>query len=425
MHWLQTTTILLLSGLISCDNASSKTNQEGNEELTFHVHLEQLASGLENPVFLTHANDGSGRLFLILQQGKVLILKDGKVLEEPFLDITEEVEDLDGSFSEMGLLGFAFSPDYRESRKVYAYYSHAKSEDNSGHVAHLSEFTVSAENPDRVDPLTKRNIMEINCVGLFVNGGHIEFGPDGLLYIGVGEGQEKGLAQNNDFVNGSILRIDVSGQETYSIPSDNPFIAGKAPEIWAYGLRNPYRFSFDPLTKHLICSDVGDLIKEEVNRIEKGQNYGWPDYEGTVKSDEANIKLDDIIPPLAAYDHQKGFGSAIVGSYVYRGSSYPDLVGKLIVADWSGDMFYKDGLESGPLKSLVIDNLGDYIKPERDVEVFDGEEVILPKYYINSLAVDEQGEIYMVGQKGMGLRESGSVFRLQFGQQTEVLTLAD
>lgn len=418
MHWFQITTILIVTSLASCDHASKKTNRERNEELPFHVHLHQLASGLDNPVFLTHANDRSGRLFLILQSGKVMIIKHGKVLDEPFLNLTEEVEDLGGSFSEMGLLGFAFSPNYHENHRVYAYYSHEKSDDNSGHIAHLSEFTVSEENPDWIDPLTRRTIMEINGTGFFVNGGHIEFGPDGLLYIGVGEGESKGLAQNKDQVNGSILRIDVSDGETYSIPSDNPFITSQTPELWAYGLRNPYRFSFDPITSRLICSDVGDLKKEEINIIAKGKNYGWPHYEGTIKTDEANLKPDELVPPVTEYDHQKGFGSAIVGSYVYRGASYPDLVGKLIVADWSGDMFYKDNLEPGPLKKLIIDNLEDFIKPERDVEVFDGEEIILPKYYINSLAVDEQGELYMVGQKGIGLQESGSVFRLQFSRET-------
>jgi hypothetical protein len=265
--------------------------------------------------------------------------------------------------------------------------------------------------------------MEFKCKGFFVNGGHIEFGPDGMLYIGVGEGVEKGLAQNKENVFGSILRIDVSQGNPYAIPSDNPWISETTPEIWAYGLRNPYRFTFDPNTGQLICSDVGDLLKEEINVVEKGQNYGWPDYEGSIKSDQANLKPDEVIPPLAEYDHQKGFGSAIVGSYVYRGRSYPALRGKLIIADWSGDMFYRNEISPGPLNKLIIDNLEDFAKPERDIEIVDGKEEIQPKYYTNSLAVDEDGELYMIGQQGIGLKGSGSVFKLLFRHQAAARSL--
>ena len=419
MRFCQVALLLIFACFISCNPPSNKVSNQEIRDEPWHVRLEQIATGIENPVFLTHANDGSGRLFVILQEGKVLIMKGGSIFSEPFLDITEEVEDLAGGFSEMGLLGFAFHPDYIQNSKVYAFYSHTKLDDNTGHIAHVSEFTVSKDNPDWIDPLSKRTIMEFNCTGFYVNGGHIEFGPDGLLYVGVGEGQKKGLAQNKDNGFGSILRIDVSQGEPYSIPSDNPWVSGVSPEVWAYGLRNPYRFAFDPETKLLICSDVGDLKKEEIDIIEKGGNYGWPDYEGTVISELPNLESHEVIPPLTEYDHQKGFGSAIVGSYVYRGRSFPNLRGKLIVADWSGDMFYRNDLEPGPLRKLIIDNLEDFAKPEREVEIVDGEEEIQPKYYTNSLAVDEDGELYMVGQRGIGLKGSGSVFRLKFSQEVE------
>ena len=183
MRFCQVALLLIFACFISCNPPSNKVSNQEIRDEPWHVRLEQIATGIENPVFLTHANDGSGRLFVILQEGKVLIMKGGSIFSEPFLDITEEVEDLAGGFSEMGLLGFAFHPDYIQNSKVYAFYSHTKLDDNTGHIAHVSEFTVSKDNPDWIDPLSKRTIMEFNCTGFYVNGGHIEFGPDGSFYV--------------------------------------------------------------------------------------------------------------------------------------------------------------------------------------------------------------------------------------------------
>ena len=255
----------------------------------------EVASGLRNPVAAVPAGDGSGRLFIVEQKGKVLVLtRDNEVLEEPFVDVSNRVLTSRRRGDERGLLGLAFDPNYKTNGRFYLYYSSRGR--RFYHQSTVSEFHVSASNPNRADPTSERVLMTIpqpedNC-----NGGQLFFGVDGYLYIALGDGGGAGdrhgrIGNGLDLTTllGSILRIDVSNPNvTYSIPEDNPFATNSTarPEIYAYGLRNPWRCSVDRGDKNgagkgrIFCGDVGQSKFEEIDIIEKGRNYGWRAYEG-------------------------------------------------------------------------------------------------------------------------------------------------
>jgi glucose/arabinose dehydrogenase len=414
--------LFFITILYSCQTNSDSNEGSHSVSDTLHISLHQIASGLENPVYLANAGDKSRRLFIVQQSGEILIIKDGVVKKEYFLDISDRVEDLLPAFSELGLLGLAFHPDFESNGRFFVYYSHKINEGKNGYISRLSEFLINPEDPDKALIESERIIKEFNCYGYFVNGGQVSFGPDGMLYLGIGEGSgdhSSGSSQDLDNVFGSIIRINVDQEKPYQIPVDNPFIDSNVPEVWAYGLRNPYRFSFDYETGLMICGDVGDLIKEEVNLVEKGKNYGWPIFEGTILSEGQSWDSQKGEPeqPLAEYTHTKGFGSAIVGSYIYRGEENPEIKGKIILADWSGDMYYLESLRSDTPKIIIIDNLEEFAAKEREIFKDGDFEEVLPKYYVNSLGQDEDGELYLVGQRGMGPSNgSGSVFQIKVSE---------
>lgn len=414
-------TLFVVAFLFSCQTKTS-TDQLGDSlRDTLHVRLVQIAGDLDIPIYVTNAGDGSNRLFVVLQKGEIVLLKNKMPMKEPFLDISDLVEDRLPGFSEMGLLGLAFHPRFLENGRFFVYYSHESNPDSTGYTARLSEFKVSPEDPDKADPDSERIIMELNCEGYFVNGGHLAFGPDGMLYVGVGEGSGKysiGNAQDLNNLFGSILRIDIDHDQPYKVPADNPFLDSPSPEVWAYGFRNPYRFSFDPESGVLICGDVGNQLREEVNIVERGKNYGWPVYEGTLLSENQTIDSIKTAPafPLAEYNHEIGFGSAIVGCLVCKGKISANMKDKVILADWSGDMLYISDLRGKIPGKVVIDNLAAFSAAKREVYKDGDEEIIEPKYYVNSLGADEFGELYMVGQRGIGYNtRSGSLFQIKSG----------
>ncbi|MDH4089774.1 MAG: PQQ-dependent sugar dehydrogenase [Cyclobacteriaceae bacterium] len=414
-------TLFLVAFLFSCQTKTATDQLGDSSRDTLHVRLVQIAGDLDIPIYVTNAGDGSNRLFVVLQKGEIVLLKNKMPMKEPFLDISDLVEDRLPGFSEMGLLGLAFHPRFPENGRFFVYYSHESRLDSTGYTARLSEFKISPEDPDKADPDSERIIMELNCEGYFVNGGHLAFGPDGMLYVGVGEGSGKhsrGNAQDLNNLFGSILRIDINHDQPYKVPADNPFLDSPSPEVWAYGFRNPYRFSFDPVSGVLICGDVGNQLREEVNIVERGKNYGWPVYEGTLLSENQtkdSIKTEPAFP-LAEYNHEIGFGSAIVGSHICNGKINSPMSGKVIIADWSGDMFYLNDLQVKIPAKVVVDNLDEFSAEKREVFKDGEEELIMPKYYINSFGADESGELYMIGQRGIGHdTRSGSLFQIKPG----------
>ena len=330
---------------------------------------------LNSPVFLTHAGDQSGRLFIVEQPGTIRILERGSLLGVSFLDIKARV----AFRGEQGLLGLAFHPEYQRNGRFFVNYT--RKADGATVIAEYrrSDQVNRAEREERVLVLIPQPYSNHN-------GGMIAFGPDGYLYIGMGDGGSGGdpqnRAQNKDELLGKLLRIDVNGRLPYGIPEDNPFVKGEErPEVFAKGLRNPWRFSFDRETGDLWLADVGQNKWEEVNVVRKGGNYGWRVMEGFHCFNlQEPCSKERFIPPVLEYDHQGGRCS-ITGGYVYRGKAIPALVGAYLYGDYcSGEVF--------AVRTAQGERVG-------------GEPWVLKtNVSISSFGEDDKGEIYMLDHKG-------------------------
>ncbi len=304
------------------------------------IRLEQIATGLRNPTTIANAADGSKRLFILEKGGTIRIVRDGALLPQPFLDITNLVY---SGGTEQGLLGLAFAPDYRTSGVFYVYYI------GQDRNSMLARYKVSSD-ADRADPASGTVIFTAKQMP-YPNhkGGELTFGPDGYLYLGLGDGgsagDPQGNAQNLGSPLGKILRFDVSHGSPYAVPADNPFKnrQGAVPEVWAYGLRNPWRFSFDRATGDLYIADVGQNVWEEINfqpRSSKGgENYGWNRMEGThCFPPDSQCRITGVAP-VAEYSHNEG-GCSVTGGYVYRGVAQPALTGAYLFADYCTGKFW-------------------------------------------------------------------------------------
>ena len=303
------------------------------------VAFQPFVEGSNQPIFLTHAGDGSGRIFVVEKEGTIRIVRDGAWVEIPFLDISDRVTT---AGNEQGLLGLAFPPNFAESGYFYVHYS-----DLGGDTA-ISRFQVNPANPDVVDPASESVVLQIAQPARNHNGGMLAFGPDGYLWIGMGDGggggDTYGNGQNPAALLGKMLRIDVTSDPSvpYVIPADNPWINADwngvdvLDEVWAIGLRNPWRYSFDRATGDLWMADVGQNVYEEVNFTVAGSpgglNYGWPIMEATHCFNSGSCDQTGLELPVAEYDHSKG--CSITGGYVYRGSAYPALQGVYLFGDY-------------------------------------------------------------------------------------------
>jgi len=314
------------------------------------IHLERWIRGFDNPLYVI--SDGTDRLFVVEQPGRIKIIRDGKVLPKPFLDIRKEV-DFGG---EKGLLSLAFHPNFKDNGLIYVDYTAPKPKLHTV----ISEFHVDPSS-DVVDPSTERILLTIDQPFPNHNGGLVLFGPEGMLYIGMGDGGKHddpfNNAQNPDSLLGKILRIDVNKRDPYGIPKDNPFADGKAgrPEIYALGMRNPWRFSFDAKTGELYAGDVGQNDWEEVDLIVKGGNYGWRPREAFHTNPNlhpAEETPSGAIDPIIEYPHRKKEGArdpdlSITGGYVYRGKKYPSLVGWYLYGDYVSGRIWALKQENG------------------------------------------------------------------------------
>lgn len=342
------------------------------------IALERVADGLGGVVDVRHAGDGSGRLFTVERRGVVRILEDGEVSEEPFLDLSATVEATGG---EQGLLGIAFPPDYPERRHFYVVYT------IPGNDVVLVRYELLPDS-DIPDPDSAVTILTATKAQAFRNhnGGRAEFGPDGMLYLSLGDGggQDDPLSQGQDpgTLFGTILRIDVEGAQdgTYAIPQDNPFVgdADARGEVWVYGLRNPWRFSFDRATGDLYIADVGERDREEINVQEAssqgGENYGWSVMEGSLCFMPSDCDPDGLVLPVTEYDHSDG-DCSVTGGFVYRGEAYPDLQGVYLYGDFC----------SGRIRGLrrVGDEWEAQVLLESDLQM------------ITTFAEDEDGNLYV------------------------------
>lgn len=340
----------------------------------------EVASGFDNPLGITNAGDE--RLFGIEQLGRIWVIENGEELDEPFLDISEflPAEVFSGAYSEQGLLGLAFHPDYQENGLFFINYT-----ETDGTTV-IARYRVSADNPNVADPATATVLMRVEQPFNNHNGGQLAFGPDGYLYIGLGDGGDQGdpfgNAQNLGSLLGKILRIDVNA-ELYTIPPDNPFVGveGAMPEIWAYGLRNPWRFSFDMYTGNLFIADVGEWLWEEVNfqpaSSTGGENYGWEYYEAEALRDETPPDVH-IHMPVITYAHSEG--CSISGGYVYNGLSMPELYGVYVYGDYC----------SGKIWTAYPNSAG----------IWESELFMVTGYQISSFGMDMNDELYLVDYKG-------------------------
>jgi glucose/arabinose dehydrogenase len=290
---------------------------------------QQIAEGFSFVTAIVQPPDDSDRLFVADLKGKIYILEDGVVRENLFLDVSENLTTL--SYGQ-GLLGMAFHPDYAENGFFFVDYTPP-----DGNAA-LVRYQVSADDPNLADPDSATTVFVIPHPTEFHYGGQLAFGPDGYLYWSMGDGATKrSPAPRLDSYLGSILRLDVTGGDPYQVPTDNPFVGREdaLPELWAKGLRNPWRFSFDRHTGDLYIADVGEAAMEEIDFQPAGdpggQNYGWNAYEGTYIFN--NGSKDGLTFPVVEYSHEGGHCS-ITGGYVYRGTALPDLVGKYVFGDY-------------------------------------------------------------------------------------------
>lgn len=359
---------------------------------------ELVASGFSNPVHLTAPKGDYSRLFIVEQYaGQIQILKNGAKLTTPFVTVTGVQVS-----SEQGLLGLAFHPNYQSNGYFYVNYTSSPNGDTV-----IARYKVSAGNPDVADPASKTVILTLPQPFANHNGGSLAFGPDGYLYIGLGDGgsgnDPLGNAQNLGSLLGKMLRIDVDhpqAPKNYGIPPTNPFVnvLGARAEIWAYGLRNPWRFSFDRLTNDLWIADVGQSASEEVNiqlaSSTGGENYGWVDFEGTVPTGLGSGS-GSFVAPIYEYLHWMLPGCAIIGGNVYRGVAIPDLRGTYFFADWCKSRIYSFEYVNGAVTNFI--NRTDELASPDD------------SYFIGPISAfgeDADGEIYILDYLG------GEIFRI-------------
>lgn len=422
------------------------------------IDLQPIATGLTAPNHMTHAGDGTDRLFVVDQSGQIELIKNGVLQPTPFLDVSSRLVSLgvfgthdEGDFDERGLLGLAFHPGFSNPNspgfgKLYTYTSEPVngpatfttsepppngSSFNCQNV--VAEWTIDPNNPDLADVSSRRELFRIDKPQFNHNAGMLNFGPDGYLYISTGDGggaddsdgepfiggntwgHGTGNGQNIDVALGKILRVDVNGSNSangaYGIPADNPFVGTAGlDEIYAYGFRNPFRFNFAP-NGQLIAADVGQNDVEEVDIVTKGGNYGWNLKEGTFRFDSngaaAGFVTDDLtglppglIDPVAQYDHDEGISA--IGGFVYDGTAIPELIGKYVFGDFStsfsgplGRLFYAD-LDTGEIKEFTLAG-GD---PPLGL-------------FVKGFGQDAEGELYLLAGTNLGpFGQDGMVLKI-------------
>lgn len=395
------------------------------------VELAPVARGLVSPVLLLPLPGEGQKLVVVDQVGLVRVIDKGTLREEPFLDIRERLVKLNADFDERGLLGLAFDPDFQKVSapghdRVFTYSSEAVTKPADFPIVHgkeapnhqsvIASWKVTAGG-GKVDPASRKELLRIDEPQFNHNGGMIAFGPDGFLYIGLGDGgggndlgpghnPEIGNGQDKNVILGKMLRIDVNGSDSanraYGIPKDNPFTSGGGlREIYALGMRNPWRFCFDGA--QLIVADVGQNKVEMVHRIERGGNYGWRLKEGAFKFDKTGqiTKAGSDVPaglsdPVFQYDHDEG--TSITGGFVYHGKALPALAGKYVFADYrspakpaTGRLFFGD-LATG---TIVEARLG---QDDRDLG-----------FLVKGFGLDHDGELYLLGSARQGPSADGGV----------------
>lgn len=408
------------------------------------VRAELVAEGLTSPIAIVPAHDGSGRIFLVDQAGLVrIVTDDGDLLATPFLDVRSRIVPLMAQFDERGLLGLAFHPNYEQNGRFFVYYSaplRSGAPAGYNHTARIAEYHVSS-NANVADAASERVILEVDKPQFNHNGGTVAFGPDGYLYISLGDGgnaNDVGLGHVDDWFDdndggngqdieqnllGNILRIDVDGGTPYAVPSDNPFVGRRGlDEIWAYGFRNPYRMSFDRAGgRWLYVGDAGQRLWEEVSIVERGGNYGWNVYEGTHCFDAENNAASPAACPSVESDgtplrtpvieyanaaQAGGLGITVVGGHVYRGPTVAAIAGMYVFGDFSRSFATPDG----SLFAAEPRSRGLWTMHELSVTGRTGGRL---GHFVRGFGEDERGELYVGASDVLGPSgTTGRVYRL-------------
>jgi len=388
MHFRLLSIVTFLLIFVACETTTEPfpdPDENDNGDVIEGTVVEAFPNlSFQRPLDIQNAGDGSDRIFVVEQRGVISVFPDDRDVEEAeqFLDIRDGVND---SANEQGLLGLAFHPEFESNGYFYVNYTAS----NPNRTI-ISRFQVSDDNADAANSDSETELLSYNQPQGNHNGGHLAFGPDGYLYIASGDGGGGGDPGNNaqDKTNllGAILRIDVdqpqNGNE-YGIPADNPFVnneEGYREEIFAYGLRNPWRFSFDAETGELWAADVGQSDREAIHIVENGLNYGWNIIEGSIcYPPGSTCDTDGLEMPIYEYDHSRGDRS-ITGGFVYRGTDFPQLTGLYIYGDFiSGRIWTLDTSDSENPVNTELQNTN---------------------FNIPSFGVDEQNEIYIAGFDG-------------------------
>lgn len=387
-------------GLFSSYTRNNTTRTGDQDDLRpITIGVKKIADQLHSPTDM--ASPGNNILWITEQTGYVRIIRNGKLETEPLLDVTGKMRKINGGYEERGLLGITLHPQFKANGKFYVFYT-GPSKEKSNHKEVVAEYKYSFET-GRVDTASNREIITIEHPEGNHNGGCIKFGPDGYLYVASGDGGgqgdkhgEFGNGQKMDTRLGKILRIDVNTASGFGVPKDNPFVGRNDayPEIWAYGFRNPYRFSFDRVSGELFAGDVGQDLWEEIDIVKKGANYGWKIAEGNhCYTPNTGCDLKGITMPINDYSHKVGV--SVIGGFVYQGLQIPLLKKDYVFADWTGPLFYLKKVQNKWLRGRIkFTNIPDNLK-------------------ILGFGEDQSGELYILTNTDTGPENTtGGLYQL-------------
>lgn len=438
---------MIVTGIVIITGTGCKKRSDETPGITVVHNLQLVAEGMVSPLGLAECPDGTGRLFIIDQVGKIWLIKDGKKLDVPFLDISAKMVTLNPQYDERGLLGVAFHPRFMMNGRFFVFYTappRAGGPDPNTSWNNLTRIAEYYATPGSnvADVASEKIILEADHPQMNHDGGTLAFGPDGYLYISIGDGGNaddvgpghvedwypvnKGGNAQNIYANlmGKVLRIDVDGTPPYSIPPDNPFVnvTGAKKEIYAYGFRNPYRFSFDREGSHqLLLGDAGQALWEEINIVEKGGNYGWNVKEGSIcfnaddnKQTRSSCPSTDtmgkwLIDPIIEVKNANnpsggGIATTIIGGYVYRGTGSAELMGRYVFGTYSTSM--------NPDAKL-------YITGQTSAGHWNYQKLYLKDYpenmgmYLKGFGEDIKGELYVATSSQAGVSgNTGKVYKI-------------
>ena len=441
--WMTTLFLLILASLIGI-----RCKKDKNDVTDTKVDTKVMADGLVSPIGVVAAPDNTGRIFVIDQAGKIWIIDaSGTLVTTPFMDVTSRIVALNGGYDERGLLGLAFHPQFATNHRFYIYYQlppRAGGPPGGGtwnNLSRIAEFKTQSGNDNLAEMSTERVILEMDDPQSNHNGGTIAFGPDGYLYISIGDGgsaNDVALGHVTDWylpnaggngqdieanLFGNILRIDINNGSPYGIPADNPFVSGPGKdEIFAYGFRNPYRMSFDMGgSRDLYLGDAGQVLYEEINRVVKGGNYGWNVKEGNECFNAAhdlqevedcpsvdnfgNKLIDPVIQVNNAANPEGGIATTVIGGNVYRGHAIPGFEGKYIFGTFSQTFTTADG------ELFMATPAGPGLWPFQEIHLASHPDDI--GYFLKGFGQDWDGEIYLTVSRALGPSgTSGKVFKL-------------